>query len=61
MIPMFHEYDLMFHYLLASLRRTDGVNSVTSNGEKIFDVFAGLGDTGEPLLHITFGLFMSDY
>ncbi len=26
---MFYEYDLIFHYLLASLRREDGANSVT--------------------------------
>ena len=40
---MFHEYDLMFHYLLASLRRADGKNSVTASGTKLFDIFAGLG------------------
>ena len=40
---MYHEYDLMFHYLLASLCSADGVNSVTSKGEKLFDVFAGVG------------------
>ena len=40
---MFHEYDLMFHYLLASLRRADGENSVTANGTKLFDIFAGIG------------------
>ncbi len=58
---MYHEYDLMFHYLLASLRRADGVNSVTSEREFFFDVIAGLGHTGELLLHITSGLFMSYY
>ncbi len=41
---MFHEYDLMFHYLLASLRRADGKNSVTATGTKLFDIFAGLGE-----------------
>jgi hypothetical protein len=40
---MYHEYDLMFHYLLATLRRADGANSVTTNGTKLFDVFAGIG------------------
>jgi hypothetical protein len=40
---MYHEYDLMFHYLLASLRRADGENSVTTNGTKLFDIFAGIG------------------
>ena len=40
---MYHEYDLMFHYLLASLRRADGKNSVTATGTKLFDIFAGLG------------------
>ncbi len=41
---MFHEYDLMFHYLLASLSRADGKNSVTARGEKLFNIFAGLGE-----------------
>ena len=41
---MFHDYDLMFHYLLVSLRRADGANSVTSTGVKSFDIFAGLGE-----------------
>jgi hypothetical protein len=40
---MYHEYDLMFHYLLATLRRADGANRVTTNGTKLFDVFAGIG------------------
>ena len=40
---MYHEYDLMFHYHLASLRCADGVNSVTSKRERLFDVFAGVG------------------
>ena len=40
---MHHEYTLMFHYLLASLRRADGANSVTTNGTKLFDIFAGIG------------------
>ncbi len=40
---IYHEYDLMFHYLLATLRRADGANSVTTNGTKLFDVFAGIG------------------
>ena len=37
-----YEYDLMFHYLLASLRRADGTNSVTSTGVKTLNIFAGL-------------------
>jgi hypothetical protein len=41
---MYFEYDLMFHYLLASLRRADGANSVPSAGVKLFDIFAGLGE-----------------
>ena len=41
---MYHEYDLMFHYLLASLPRADGKNSVTATGTKLFDIFAGLGE-----------------
>ena len=41
---MYYEYDLMFHYLLASLRRADGANSVTSTGVKTFNIFAGLGE-----------------
>ena len=45
---MFHEYDPMFHYLLASLRCADGKNSVTVTGSwsgtKLFDIFAGLGE-----------------
>ena len=41
---MYHEYDLMFHYLLASLRRADGADSVTSTGQKTFNIFAGLGE-----------------
>ncbi len=32
---MYHEYDLMFHYLLASLRRADGKDSVTASGTKL--------------------------
>ncbi len=40
---MYFEYDLMFHYLLASLRRADGVNSVTSTGVKLFNIMAGRG------------------
>ncbi len=40
---MYHEYDLMFHYLLATLRRVDGANSETTNGTKLFDIFAGIG------------------
>jgi hypothetical protein len=40
---MHHEYDLMFHYLLATLRSADGVTSVTTNGTKLFDIFAGIG------------------
>ena len=41
---MYYEYDLMFHYLLASLRRADGANSVTASGIKTFNIFAGLGE-----------------
>ena len=45
---MYYEYDLMFHYLLASLRRAestaDGAKSVTSTGVKTFNIFAGLGE-----------------
>ena len=40
---MFYDYDIMFHYLLASLRRADGTNSVTSTGVTTLDIFAGLG------------------
>ena len=40
---MYYEYDLMFHYLLASLRRADGAKSVTSTGVKTLNIFAGLG------------------
>ena len=39
-----NEYDLMFHYLLAVLRRADGANSVTASGVKTFNIFAGLGE-----------------
>jgi hypothetical protein len=41
---MYHEYDLMFHYLLASLRRADGKDSVTASGTKLFNIFAGKGE-----------------
>ncbi len=41
---MYYEYDLMFHYPLASLRRADGANSVPSTGVKTFNIFAGLGE-----------------
>ena len=41
---MFFEYDLMFHYLLASLRRADGAKSVTSAGVKLFNILAGPGE-----------------
>jgi hypothetical protein len=41
---MYYKYDLMFQYLLASLRRADDANSVTSTGVKTFNVFAGLGE-----------------
>jgi hypothetical protein len=40
---MYYEYDVMFHFLFASLRRADGENSVTSAGVKTFDIFAGQG------------------
>jgi hypothetical protein len=40
---LYYEYDLMFHYLLASLRHADGKDSVTKAGTKLFDIFAGLG------------------
>jgi hypothetical protein len=39
---MYHEYDLMFHYLLAIMRRADGANSVTTNGTKLFKIFSGI-------------------
>ncbi len=38
------EYDLMFHWRLASLRRAHGANSVTSTGVKLFDILAGRGE-----------------
>jgi hypothetical protein len=41
---MYFEYDLMFHYLLASMRRADGANSVTAAGAKLFDILAGRGE-----------------
>jgi hypothetical protein len=41
---MYFEYDLMFHYLLASMRRADGANSVTASGAKLFDILAGRGE-----------------
>jgi hypothetical protein len=41
---MYHKYDLMFHYLLASLRRSDGKDSVTASGTKLFNIFAGKGE-----------------
>ncbi len=43
---MYHEYDLMFkfHYLLASLRRADGKDSMTASRTKLFDIFAGKGE-----------------
>ena len=41
-----NEYDLVFHFLLVSLRRADGSNSVTSAGVKTLDIFAGLGRWG---------------
>jgi hypothetical protein len=41
---MYFEYDLMFHYLLASLRRADSANSVTATGAKLFDILAGRGE-----------------
>ena len=40
---MYYEYDVMFHFLFALLRRADGVNSETSAVVKTFDIFAGLG------------------
>ena len=40
---MYYEYDVMFHFLFASLRRADGANSVTSAGVKTFNIFAGPG------------------
>ncbi len=33
---MYYEYDLMFHYLLASFCRADGENCFTSTGAKTF-------------------------
>ena len=41
---MYFEYDLMFHYLLASLRRADGAKSVTATGVKLFNILAGRGE-----------------
>ncbi len=41
---MYYEYDLMFHYLLAALRRADDASSVTAAGVKTFNTFAGLGE-----------------
>ena len=41
---MYFEYDLMFHYLLASLRRADGAKSVTTTGVKLFNIMAGRGE-----------------
>jgi hypothetical protein len=41
---MYFEYALMIHYLLASLRRADGANSVTSTGIKLFNILAGRGE-----------------
>ena len=40
---MYYEYDVMLHFLFASLRHADGANSVTSAGVKTFDIFAGPG------------------
>ena len=40
---MYYEYDLMFHFLFASLHSADSANGVTSAGVKTFDIFAGLG------------------
>ncbi len=40
---MYFEYDLMFRYILASLRCADNANSVTSTGGKLFDILAGRG------------------
>jgi hypothetical protein len=37
-VVMYYEYDLMFHYLLASLCRADGVNSITLTGVKTFNI-----------------------
>jgi hypothetical protein len=37
-------YFVTFHYLLASLRRADGMNSVTSTGVKLFNILAGRGE-----------------
>ncbi len=36
---MYYEYNFMIHYLLASLCRADGENSVTVSGVKVFDIF----------------------
>ena len=44
---MHYEYVLMFHYLSALLRRADGMNSVTRSGQRLFDIFAGIGNTGD--------------
>ncbi len=41
---IYYEYDLMFHYLLASMCHADGLNGVTSTGVKTFNIFAGIGE-----------------
>jgi hypothetical protein len=52
---MHFEYDLMFHYLLASLCSADGANSVTSTGVKLLNIWLDGDSTGECIL-----LFHSD-
>jgi hypothetical protein len=43
---MYYEYDLMFHYFFALLRRADGANSVTAAGVKILTFLLDWGSTG---------------
>ena len=54
---MYYEYDVMFHFLFASLRRADGANSVTSAGVKTFDIFAAqvfeLYSSNQAMSHLT--------
>jgi hypothetical protein len=50
---MYHEHNLMFHYLLATLHSADGENSVTTNGTSYLTYLLGLVSTGELLVHKT--------
>ncbi len=47
---MYREYDLMFKYLLATLRRADGANSVE---QSYLTYLMGLVSTGELLVNKT--------